>query len=88
MFHETSIENLFFTERWPASTTSIKGNFSKKMKYLSNFSSCTTSQTDSLSNSRSTSFSNLCSSNNIIEAMNKLSLFTSQGSLLDAIEEE
>jgi len=87
MFHEISIENLFVTEHWPASTSIIKRNFSKKIKSLSNFSSCTTSHTGSLSNSRSTSLSNLYSSN-IIEAMNKLNLFSSQGSLLDVIEEE
>jgi len=87
MFHETSIENLFFTEHWPASTSIIKGNFSKKMKSLSNCSSCTTSHADSLSNSHSTSLSNLYNSD-VIEAMNKLNFLTSQESLLDVVEEE
>jgi len=85
MFHEASIENLFFTEHWPASTYIIKGNFSKKIKSLSSLS---TSQADSLSNSRSIFLSNLCNSYTVIEAMNKLNLFNSQESLLDIIEEE
>jgi len=92
MFKETSYENIFFTENWPASTSVIKGEFSKKIKSLSNINSCATSHADSLlntrSNSRSTSLNNLFSTNNVIEAMNKLNLLSSQGSLLDVIEEE
>jgi len=92
MFKETSYENLYYTEHWPASTNVMKGEFSKKIKSLSNLSSRSTSRVNSLLNSRSTSRStslnNLFSSNNIIEAMDKLNLLSSQESLLDVIEEE
>jgi len=88
MFHETSYENLFITEHWPESISSIKGKFSKKMKSLSSLSSCSTLLFDSLSNSCTNSLISLHSSNNIIESMSKLYLFTSQGSLLYIIEEK
>jgi len=88
MFHETSFENLFFTEHWPASTRMIKGNFSKKMKSFTNLCSSTTSPSYSLSNSRSTSISNLYNSNSVLENLSKSDMFSSQGSMLDIIEEE
>jgi len=96
MFQETSYENLFFTESWPASTSIIKGNFSKsfnslcnmKMKSFSNLSNTTSPSSNSLSSSCSSSHSYLHNSNNIIESTGKLNLFTSQESLLDVIEEE
>jgi len=86
MFRETSYENLFITEHWPASISKIKGNFSKKMKSLSNLSSCST--LSSLSASCSNSYINLQNSNNIMETVNKLYLFNSQRSLLYIIEEK
>jgi len=56
------------------------------MKSLSNLSSCST--LSSLSASCSNSYINLQNSNNIMETVNKLYLFNSQGSLLYIIEEK
>jgi len=92
MFNETSYEKLFFTEHWPSSTSMIKGNFSKSLNSLSNkkmnsFSNLS-STSNSLSSTRSSSLSSIYNSNIIIETINNSNLFTSQGSLLDIIEEE
>jgi len=91
MFSKTSHENLIFTEHWPASTSTLKGNFSKSFNSLCNnkiksFSSL--SNSTSLSNFHSGSFSNIYDTNNIAETKKNSSIFTSQGSLLNIIEEE
>jgi len=97
MFYETSHEKLFFTERWPISTNTVKINFSKslnslgnkKMKSITNLSSAN-SLSSSLTSSQSSSLSNssIYNSNNLIETINNSYIFTSQESILDIIEEE
>jgi len=36
MFYETSHGKLFYTESWPTSTSTLKGNFSKSLNSLYN----------------------------------------------------
>jgi len=92
MFKETSNEKLFFTEHWPASTSMLKGNFSRsfhslhnmKMKSMPNLGS-----TNSFTNNFTTSLPSLYNSNdNILDSIKSSNFFGSQGSFLDIIEEE
>jgi len=63
MFYETSHEKLFFTENWPTSTTTLKGNFSKSLNslYSKKMKSYPTlsNSTNSFSGSRSRSLSSI-----------------------------
>jgi len=91
MIKKTYNGNLIAIERWPTSTVEIKRNFSRSfnslcncsMKSLSNLSSI--SLANSLPNSLSSIYN---SNNNIMENFSNLNVYTSQGSLLDIIEEE
>jgi len=87
MFNETSHEKLFFTEHWPTSTSMIKGNFSKSFNSLNNM------KMKSFSNLSSSSFftsshSIFNSNDNIMDIIKNLNTCSSQGSILDIIEEE
>jgi len=86
MFKKTFNGNLITIERWPSSTSEIKGKFSRSLNSLYNKSikSLPNLNSFSLANSLPCSLSNIYSSSDIIE-----NLFnSSQESLLDIIEEE
>ena len=87
MFKETFNGNLITIERWPSSTTEIKGKFSKSLNSLcnKNMKSLSNISSFSLINSFPSSLSSIYSSNNdIMEILND----SFQESLLHIIEEE
>jgi len=91
MFKETSYDNLYFTEHWPASISVIKGNFSKSFNSLCTKNMISFSNNGSIntcSNSRSSSLTSIYDSIDMMENINSSKFFSSQRSLLDIIEEE
>ena len=85
MFKETFNGNLITIERWPSSTTEIKGKFSKSISSLCKSRSLSYINSFSLDNSLSNSLSSMYG---LSEDITKDLINSSQESLLHIIEEE
>jgi len=98
MFKEATFKNLIITEHWPSNNYLLKGSFSTSSNslcsdYRHNFNSLSSfrnaySQSSIVTSNEGLSTSNGCLPSAPSYYSSRSSVFTSQRSLLDTIEEE